>query len=137
MKLLIAGCAVVTLLAAAVVPSSGSDHAFAAWDAGPGTIDVSSYPEAQQLNYALFASKCSTCHPLARSINSNLSATKWKRYMKRATRRAGAGLGDDEATRISAFLEYHSARTRGAPAPLPAAPAAAQDYPEYSAWVEQ
>jgi mono/diheme cytochrome c family protein len=124
MKLLLAGCAIVTLLAAAVVPSSERDPAFAAWDSGPGTIDVSSYPEEQQQNYALFASKCSTCHPLARPINSNFTATKWKRYMKRAARRAGADIGEEQAARINAFLEYHSARTRDPSAPRPVAPVA-------------
>lgn len=127
MKLLLAGCAVVTVLAAAIVPSSGKERAFAAWDAGPGTIDVSSYPEAQQLNYALFASRCSACHTLARPISARFSATQWRRYMKRAVRRAGAGLGEEEAARIGEFLEYHAARTRDPSAPGLAAPSG----PEY------
>ncbi len=128
MKLLLAGCAVVTLLAA-IVPSGERAPAFAAWDAGPGTIDVASYPEEQQQNYALFASKCSTCHPLARPINSQYSATKWKRYMKRTVRRAGADIGEEQAARISAFLEYHAARAREPAAPGSVAPA--RSSPEY------
>ncbi len=128
MKLLLAGCAVVTLLAA-VLPSSERAPAFAAWDAGPGSIDVSSYPEEQRRSYALFASKCSTCHPLARPINSSFSATKWRRYMKRAARRAGADIGQDDAARIAGFLEYHAARTRDPSAAAPVAPT--RSSPEY------
>ncbi len=109
MKLLLAGCALLTLLAA-LAPSNQHDPAFAARDAGPGTIDVSSYPEEQKQNYAIFSSKCSRCHPLARAVNSRFSAAKWKRYMKRTVRRANSDIVEEQAARIYDFLEYHSAQ---------------------------
>ena len=109
MKLLLAGCALLTVLAA-LAPSNKRDPTFAERDAGPGTIDVSSYPEEQKQNYAIFSSKCSRCHPLARAINSRFSAVEWKRCMKRMVRRATSSIGEEQAARVYDFLEYHSAQ---------------------------
>lgn len=118
MKLLLAGCALLTVLAA-LAPSNRRDSSLAARDAGPGAIDVSSYPEEQRRNYETFSSKCSRCHPLARPINSRLSAGEWKRYMKRMVRRADSDIDPEQAARIYEFLKYRSARPELLTPPAP------------------
>ena len=103
MKILaIAGSALVALLVAA------DPHDKDPRDAGPDRIDVSRYPSAQQRNYDVYASKCSKCHPLARSVNARFNATDWKRYMKRMIRRPNAGINEDQAAHIYEFLNYYS-----------------------------
>lgn len=108
MRLVLAGGAVVALLAGAAPPTP--DPAFAARDSGPGTIDVSAYPEPQQRNYGLFSAKCSKCHPLARPINSRFSAADWKRYLKRMVRRPNSGINEEQAANVYEFLKFYSAR---------------------------
>ncbi len=109
MKLVLAGSAIVALLVAAA-PAGKPDPAFAARDSGPGTIDVSGYPEDQKRNYETFAAKCSKCHPLARPINSRFSAADWKRYVKRMIRRPNSGINEEQAADVYEFLRYYSAR---------------------------
>lgn len=109
MKLIPAGIALVALLVAAAPPGS-PDPAFAAKDSGPGTIDVSAYPEGQKRNYDTFSAKCSKCHPLARPINSRFTAAEWKRYIKRMIRRPNSGINEEQAAHVYEFLTYYSAR---------------------------
>lgn len=53
-------------------------------DLGPAFVDVSRYPLEQRLNYEIHAEKCSTCHSLARSVNSPLvSREDWTRFVSR------------------------------------------------------
>jgi len=80
-------------------------------DDGPGTIDVSDYPEAQQKQYTLFLVKCSKCHPVSRPINSQYDATNWKRYMKRMIRRPNSGINEQQAVALYDFLRYFSSRS--------------------------
>jgi hypothetical protein len=79
-------------------------------DKGTDKIDVSGYPKEQQEAYAVYAQKCSRCHPLARSINSRFTPEEWKRYMKRMVRRTGAGVTDDQSQQIYEFLKFYSAK---------------------------
>src|ERR1700690_1912535 len=51
-------------------------------DLGPETVDVSSYPQAQQANYQLFLQKCSVCHTPARALNSKIIlAEDWEHFV--------------------------------------------------------
>lgn len=83
-------------------------------DLGPDTVVVTSYPTAQQENYALFVEKCSLCHTLARPINSPIvDAATWTRFVKRMhgknnARSGGPLLSGEEANRVIAFLVFDS-----------------------------
>ncbi len=79
-------------------------------DFGPGTIDVSGYPPAQQKQYQVYAVKCAKCHPLARSVNARFGPTDWKRYMKRMIRRPNSGINEEQAAQVYEFLKYYSAQ---------------------------
>ena len=51
-------------------------------DLGPETVDVSSYPKAQQENYSLFLAKCSACHSPARPLNSKITTEEdWEHFV--------------------------------------------------------
>ena len=80
-------------------------------DDGPGTIDVSDYPEAQQKEYPLFLVKCAKCHPVSRPINAQYDATNWKRYMKRMIRRPNSGINEQQAVSLYDFLKYFATRS--------------------------
>ncbi len=80
-------------------------------DDGPGHIDVSDYPAAQQKEYPLFRVKCAKCHPVSRPINSQYSPTEWKRYMKRMIRRPNSGINEEQAEGLYDFLKYYAGRT--------------------------
>jgi hypothetical protein len=107
MKLFLVGSALAALLAAA---NYGPDFKPDARDSGPGSVDVSGYPEEQKKNYGMYAAKCSKCHPLARSINARFSAQEWKRYMKRMIRRPNSGINEEQAANIYDFLKYYSSK---------------------------
>jgi hypothetical protein len=105
MKILaIAGSVLVAIVVAAAEPQDKPDPR----DSGPGTIDVSGYPGPQQKQYDVYASKCSKCHPLARSVNAHFSATDWKRYMKRMIRRPNSGINEEQAAQIYEFLKFYT-----------------------------
>ena len=83
-------------------------------DLGPDAVVVTSYPVAQQENYALFVEKCSLCHTLARPINSPIvDAATWTRFVKRMhgknhARSGGPLLSGEEANRVISFLVFDS-----------------------------
>lgn len=105
MKILaIAGSVLLAVLVSAAEPQDKPDPR----DTGPGTIDVSAYPAAQQKHYDVYAAKCSKCHPLARSVNARFNSTDWKRYMKRMIRRPNSGINEEQAAQIYEFLKYYS-----------------------------
>jgi len=107
MKLFLVGGALVALLTAA---DYGPDFKPDARDGGPGTIDVSGYPEQQKTNYDMYALKCAKCHPLARSVNARFTAQDWKRYMKRMIRRPNSGINEEQAAKIYDFLKYYASK---------------------------
>ena len=96
-------------------------------DAGPKTIDVSKYPSEQQQAYKLFQNKCSTCHVVARGINTEMVLpAEWERYVKRMMVKPNSGISNDEGRTLYRFIVYDaSARKpdllRKALAALPAA----------------
>uniref|UniRef100_E6QM84 Cytochrome c domain-containing protein n=1 Tax=mine drainage metagenome TaxID=410659 RepID=E6QM84_9ZZZZ len=75
-------------------------------DKGPSTINVSSYPPAQQKAYKLFSSKCSTCHTIARPINTTMTLPEWERYVKRMMHKPNSGIVDSQGKEIYEFLAY-------------------------------
>jgi hypothetical protein len=80
------------------------------YDKGPAKIDVSKYPVDMQNRYKLFAKKCSSCHTIARPINSDFVLDdEWERYIKRMMRKAGPSLiSADEGKQIFEFVAYDS-----------------------------
>jgi len=107
MKLILVGSALAALL---VGVDYGPDFKPDARDNGPGSIDVSSYPEPMKKAYDMYAVKCAKCHPLARSVNARFSAQDWKRYMKKMIRRPNSGINEEQAAAIYEFLKYHAAQ---------------------------
>ncbi len=99
-----AGSLLVAVLVSAAEPQDKPDPR----DFGPGTIDVSRYPAAQQKQYDVYAAKCAKCHPLARSVNARFNSTDWKRYMKRMIRRPNSGINEEQAGQIYEFLKFYS-----------------------------
>jgi len=99
----------IAALAALQLTLAAGDEADAR-DKGADKIDVSGYPKEQQERYAIFAQKCSKCHPLARAINSRFTADEWKRYIKRMVRRTGAGVTDEQSQDIFEFLKFYSSK---------------------------
>jgi len=79
-------------------------------DFGPGTIDVSSWPEDQQRRYEVAAVKCAKCHPFARAVNSHYSSSQWKKYMKKMLRRPNSAINEEQAQHIFEFLKFRSAK---------------------------
>ncbi len=79
-------------------------------DKGPDRIDVSTWPEEEQVNYRIFAEKCNKCHTVARPINSRFTAEEWKRYLKRMLRRPDCNIDEEQARRIYGFLKYWSGK---------------------------
>ena len=83
-------------------------------DLGPDSIDVSSYPEQQQKNYAVYARACYQCHTLARSINAPAASPAfWEFYLLSMRTRTKFALGDakitkEESKAILDFIEYDS-----------------------------
>ncbi len=108
MKSLTIVLAVVACALASGDPSEAADppaKEFAA-DKGPDKIDVSGFPKDVQENYAVFASKCSKCHTLARPINTNLTAAEWKMYVKRMMNKPDSGVSPDQGKLIYQFLKF-------------------------------
>jgi hypothetical protein len=105
MKLFLVGSALAALLVGA---DYGPDFKPDPRDSGPGTIDVSSWPDQQKKNYDMYAAKCAKCHPLARSVNARFTPQDWKRYMKRMIRRPNSGINEEQAANIYEFLKYYA-----------------------------
>ena len=75
-------------------------------DKGPATINVSSYPPAQQQAYKLFVNKCSQCHTIARPINTSMTRTEWMMYVKRMMHKPNSGIDNIQGKEIFEFLAY-------------------------------
>jgi len=79
------------------------------FDKGPGTIDVSKYPDKLQDYYQVFTQKCSQCHKINRPINSDyVLPDEWSRYIKRMMYKPGSNISSSEAKNIYDFLAYDS-----------------------------
>ncbi len=85
------------------------DPRIAAYDKGPATIDVSTYPADMKAAYKLFATRCSKCHTIARAINSEfVLEDEWERYVKRMMRKPGSGISANDGEIIYDFLAFDS-----------------------------
>jgi hypothetical protein len=107
MKLFLVGSALAALL---VGVDYGPDFKPDPRDGGPGSIDVTGYPEPMKKAYDMYYVKCAKCHPIQRSINARFSPQDWKRYMKRMIRRPNSGINEEQAANIYEFLKYYSAQ---------------------------
>lgn len=85
------------------------DPRIAAYDKGPATIDVSTYPADMKAGYKLFATRCSKCHTIARAINSEfVLEDEWERYVKRMMRKPGSGISANDGKIIYDFMAFDS-----------------------------
>lgn len=83
-------------------------------DAGLKTIDVSKYPAEQQQAYKLFQTKCSSCHAIARGINTEMVLPgDWERYIKRMMFKPNSGISNDEGKTLYRFMVYDASARKG------------------------
>jgi len=82
-------------------------------DSGPAAIDVSEYPDEMQQLYKLYAKKCSKCHTLARSVNSEYRGEEWDRYITRMSRKPDSGISPKTGEKIRSFLMFHFEQVDG------------------------
>ena len=72
-------------------------------------LDVSRLPEDVRPDYALFARRCSKCHPLSRALNSGIDEdSRWVDYVTRMRRQPGSGIAPQDTGPILRFLHYYS-----------------------------
>ena len=81
-------------------------------DKGPATINVSAYPAQQQAAYKVFSTKCSSCHTLARPINTMMTGDQWEHEVKRMMHMAGSGISDSQAKQAFEFLAFDQAERK-------------------------
>lgn len=76
-------------------------------DGGPKSIDVSRYPAEQQEAYKLFQSKCSSCHALARGINTDMVLPgDWERYVRRMMVKPNSGISNQDGRALFRFMVF-------------------------------
>lgn len=98
---------VITAAAATAQLSQADEARLKKLDAGPKTIDVSTYPPEQQQAYKLFEAKCSSCHVIARGVNSEMVVpADWERYIKRMMYKPNSGISNDQGRILFRFLTY-------------------------------
>ena len=107
-KVAIAGALVLASIAGSAAQKTSVDEArLKKLDSGPATIDVSSYPPEQQKAYKLFQPKCSSCHVLARGVNTEMVLPgDWERYIKRMMYKPNSGISSADARTLFRFLVY-------------------------------
>jgi hypothetical protein len=72
-------------------------------------LDVAKLPVEVRDDYALFARRCSKCHPLARPLNSGIDDdSRWIDYVSRMRRQPGSGITQQDTAPILRFLHYYS-----------------------------
>ncbi len=93
---------------------AGMDAGGGQMEAGPATIDVSRYPKAVRDIYPLFREKCSQCHRLNHTINSDHHALpdEWEGIVNRMWLKPGSKINHTEAKQIVEFLIYDSSVRR-------------------------
>ena len=80
-----------------------------------GGLDVRRLPVEVRADYAVFARRCSKCHPLERALNSGIQDdAHWVDYVRRMRRQPGSGITADDVPPILRFLHYHSLTVRAA-----------------------
>jgi hypothetical protein len=126
-----AAAALAFMAAVAIAQSPADEARLKKLDAGAKTIDVSQYPADQQKAYKMYLTKCSSCHVIARAINSEMVVpVDWERYIKRMMYKPNSGISADDGRILYRFVTYDaSARKadllRKALVALPAADRAA------------
>lgn len=108
LRLLLGTSVVALTTAAAFGQQNPADEArLKKLDAGPKTIDVAQYPAEQQKTYKLFQTKCSSCHAVARGINTEMVLPgDWERYIKRMMYKPNSGISSNEGQALYRFLIY-------------------------------
>ncbi len=76
-------------------------------DKGPDKVEVSKASKEIQVNYEIFAAKCSKCHTLARPINTDMKASAWKMYVKRMMNKPDSGISPDQGKKIYKLLKWY------------------------------
>ena len=72
-------------------------------------LDAARLPVEVRGDYALFAHRCSKCHPLARALNSGIDEDRvWVDYVTRMRRQPASGISREDAAQILRFLHYYS-----------------------------
>lgn len=72
-------------------------------------LEVAKLPAEIQADYAVFARRCSKCHPLARALNSGITEDSlWVDYVTRMRRQPGSGISREDTVPILRFLHYYS-----------------------------
>lgn len=108
------------------------------FEKGPGTIDVSKYPDGIKENYEVFTQKCSQCHKINRPINSDYALPdEWSRYIKRMMHKPGSGISNAEGKKIYEFLVYDSSIRKKAMVDEKLAKAAAQEKTDAEAKIKE
>ena len=105
------GATLIVVVASGLRPQAQEalDPRIAAYDKGPATIDVSTYPADMKAGYKLFATRCSKCHTIARAINSEfVLEDEWERYVKRMMRKPGSGISANDGKIIYDFMAFDS-----------------------------
>lgn len=82
-------------------------------------IDPAVVPPSLAADHALFNSRCSRCHTLARPLNARVDSPRyWQLYVSRMRRQPGSGITRDEEPRLVRFLtwytDYRAGRDGGA-----------------------
>jgi hypothetical protein len=96
-------------------------------------LDPATLPENIRGDYAVFASRCSRCHALARPLNAGITDDEqWKLYVNRMRRQPGSGISMDDQTAVLRFLRHYAGELRAkkkgeTKAPPPTASAAAPE----------
>jgi len=81
---------------------------------GIRSVDVDTLPTELRASYALFESRCSKCHTIARPLNAPIrDATHWELYVARMRRTPGSGISVRDAQQILRFLTYYTTVIRG------------------------
>jgi hypothetical protein len=97
------------LLLLLVVPACGPS----ALVAGGEGLDAASIPASLQMEYKVFAHRCSKCHSLARPLNSGIvDDAFWARYVARMRRQPASGISQEDEVLILRFLSYYSAEQK-------------------------
>ncbi len=99
--------AVLAFAASGQESADGDEEKVFEADTGPASIDTSEYPEEMQLLYKTYAKRCSKCHTLARSVNSEYRGEEWDRYVARMSRKPNSGISPGTGDKILSFLKFH------------------------------
>jgi hypothetical protein len=77
-------------------------------------VEVETLPPELRGSYAIFETRCSKCHSIARPLNARIDDMgHWRRYVARMRRMPGSGINPEDAVQILRFLEYYTHVVRG------------------------